>query len=66
VISFFANLGVGSYSISTALAPGESHLEYNYEWKDLGLVFNVLNVAKNQFVGSTWIETAIDWKLYEK
>jgi lipopolysaccharide transport system ATP-binding protein len=66
VISFFASLGVGSYSISTALAPGESHLEYNYEWKDLGLVFNVLNVAKNQFVGSTWIETAIDWKLYEK
>lgn len=65
VISFPANLGVGSYSIATALAPGESHLECNYEWKELVSVFNVMNSAKTQFVGSVWVEPVIDWELCE-
>lgn len=42
-IRFLANLGPGSYSIQTALCDSESHLNNNYEWKDLALVFEVVN-----------------------
>jgi len=54
--SFAANIGVGSYSIATALVSSDTHLENNYEWKDLALVFSVINIDKEHFVGSTWID----------
>jgi lipopolysaccharide transport system ATP-binding protein len=60
VISFSANFGVGSYSIQTALTDRDTHLTSNYEWRDLALVFNVVNVDKNHFVGCSWIEPAIE------
>jgi len=56
VFKYDANFGVGSYSIATALALGNTHIEGNLEWKDLALVFNTVNIIKNQFVGSNWIE----------
>jgi lipopolysaccharide transport system ATP-binding protein len=58
-ISFPANYGVGSYSIQTALVDRETHLTSNYEWRDLAVVFNVVNVDKFQFAGSTWNEPVI-------
>ena len=58
-IRFPMNIGVGTYSIATALAKGVSHLEGNIEWRDLALLFNVTNSTKKEFVGTAWIEPDI-------
>jgi len=59
IIAFPANLGVGSYSIVTALHASDNHLSANYEWRDLALVFNVVNSGKVQFQGCNWLEPRI-------
>lgn len=58
-IAFHANFGVGSYSIQTALVDRDTHLTANYEWRDLALVFNVINIDKTQFAGCLWNEPQI-------
>ncbi|QIL81649.1 ABC transporter ATP-binding protein [Diaphorobacter sp. HDW4A] len=58
-IQFPANLGPGSYSIQTALCSTETHLVNNYEWRDLALVFNVVNISKTGFDGYAWIDPTI-------
>ena len=58
-IDFPANLGPGSYSIQTALCSSDTHLVDNYEWRDLALVFEVVNVDKETFVGCAWIDPKI-------
>ena len=55
--SFDANLGVGSYSIATALHQSDSHIACNYEWRDLALVFQVINISKPSFVGTAFLHT---------
>lgn len=60
--SFPANVGVGSYSITTALHVADSHLSANFEWKDLAFVFNVVNVDRITFVGVNWIPPVIELK----
>jgi lipopolysaccharide transport system ATP-binding protein len=62
IIAFPANLGVGSYSIQTALVDRDTHLTANYEWRDLALVFDVVNIDKRQFVGCLWNEPKISIK----
>ena len=62
-IAFPANLGVGSYSVQTALVDRDTHLTANYEWLNLALVFNVINVDKTHFEGNNWIEPKIEIKL---
>ena len=52
---FMANLGPGSYSVAVALTDSESHLSANYEWRDLALVFKVINVGEPVFSGVAWI-----------
>lgn len=42
-IRFPVMLGAGSYSIALSLSAGESHMEENYEWRDLAALFNVVN-----------------------
>jgi lipopolysaccharide transport system ATP-binding protein len=59
IIAFPANLGIGSYSIQTALVDRDTHLTANYEWRDLALVFNVINIDKTQFAGCLWNEPNI-------
>lgn len=59
-ISFPMNLGVGTYSISTALVSTDTHLVDNYEWKDLACVFEVINIDKDTFVGNTWLQPNIE------
>lgn len=59
VVAFPANFGVGSYSIQTALVDRETHLTSNYEWRDMALVFNVINIDKTHFAGCLWNEPAI-------
>ena len=57
---FNANLGVGSYSIAVALHSSDTHLEKNYEWRNLALVFNVFNRNKPSFVGVAWLSPTLE------
>lgn len=61
-IRFEANMGAGAYSVSTALVSTDTHLVNNYEWRDLALVFTVMNVDRTYFVGATWIPPLISVK----
>ena len=58
-IEFMANLGPGTYSIQTALVSDDTHLVNNYEWRDLALIFNVININKPHFAGCAWIDSII-------
>lgn len=60
-LTFPANLGVGTYSIVIALTNSDTHLNENYEWRDLALIFDVVNLNKTYFVGSAWNEPKIKW-----
>lgn len=57
--AFPANLGPGTYSVQTALTDRDVHTVNNYEWRDLALVFNVINLRKPHFVGLAWIDPEI-------
>lgn len=59
-IQFLANLGPGTYSVQTALCSTDTHLSNNYEWRDLALIFSVINVNKPHFVGCAWIDPLIE------
>ncbi|MCP3709233.1 ABC transporter ATP-binding protein [Paraburkholderia sp. CNPSo 3274] len=56
---FLANLGVGSYSVAVALHTGNAHIANNYQWRDRALVFNVVNIKMENFVGVAWIPTTV-------
>lgn len=58
-ISFDADLGEGSYSVALALVGGENHLDDNYEWRDLALIFSVANLAKQTFDGKIYLPSTI-------
>jgi lipopolysaccharide transport system ATP-binding protein len=57
---FPLNLGPGSYSVTTALTSNETHLANNYEWRDLALLFIVMNMNRKEFVGSSWLEPLVE------
>lgn len=57
---FPANLGVGTYSVAVALHTADTHIANNYEWRDLALVFNVVNVDKGAFVGVAWLPPVME------
>jgi lipopolysaccharide transport system ATP-binding protein len=57
---FQMNLGPGSYSVATALVSSDTHLENNYEWRDLALLFTVANLDHEHFIGCTWLDPTID------
>ena len=46
------NLGPGTYSVATAIVSTDTHLVNNYEWRDLALVFTVMNMHRPHFEGS--------------
>lgn len=58
-LAFPANFGVGSYSVQTALVDRDTHLTANYEWRDMALLFNVININKKHFAGCMWNEPNI-------
>ena len=58
---FVANLGEGSYSIAVALHTLDNHINKNYEWRDLALQFNVINIDKSIFVGVAWLPPTLDY-----
>lgn len=57
---FTANLGVGSYSVAVALHATHSHIARNYEWRDLALLFNVINISREEFVGLAWMPPSVE------
>lgn len=57
---FKMNLGKGNYSISTSISKMDSHLADNYEWRDGGYVFSVLNTKKPDFVGNISLDATVD------
>ncbi|HBM65962.1 MAG TPA: sugar ABC transporter ATP-binding protein [Pseudomonas sp.] len=59
-IAFPANLGPGTYSVQTALVSTDTHLVNNYEWRDLALLFNVVNINKPHFAGIAWLDPNIE------
>ena len=60
--SFAVNLGEGSYSIALALHTADTHVMNNYEWRDRAIVFTVMNVNQDKFVGVAWLPTALEIK----
>lgn len=60
--AFPANIGLGSYSVSTALHVAETHLAANYEWRDQALMFNVVNVNRDPFVGVNWLPPQVEYQ----
>jgi lipopolysaccharide transport system ATP-binding protein len=60
LFQFAMNLGKGNYSISTAISKMDSHLVDNYEWRDGGFVFSVLNTRKPDFVGCVSLDAGIE------
>lgn len=56
---FQANLGIGTYSVAIALHADHTHVGKNYEWRDRALVFNMINIDKDEFVGVAWIPPVV-------
>jgi lipopolysaccharide transport system ATP-binding protein len=56
---FRANLGPGTYSVAVALHADRTHVSKNFEWRDHALVFNVVNMDKDEFVGTAWLPTTV-------
>lgn len=53
--AFVMGLGKGNYSIALSLSRLDSHLDRNFEWRDYGLVFHVINNRQEDFVGCSWL-----------
>ena len=57
---FNAALGPGNYSISTAPVSTSDHLTNNYEWRDLALLFTVVNMTQPYFEGLSWLPPKLE------
>lgn len=57
---FVASLGEGSYSIAIALHASDTHIDKNYEWRDLALMFRVINIDKGTFGGVAWLPPTVE------
>ncbi|MGE1174099.1 ABC transporter ATP-binding protein [Pseudomonas sp. BW7P1] len=53
--AFVMGLGKGNYSVALSLSRLDSHLDRNFEWRDYGLVFHVINNRREDFVGCAWL-----------
>lgn len=53
-------LGPGHYSVATALVSSDTHLSNNYEWRDLALLFSVVNQTCTHFAGCVWMDPEIE------
>ena len=54
-VTFPCDLGPGSYAVTYALTLDQTHVTSTYEWVDNALVFEVVNVDKPLFVGTTFL-----------
>jgi lipopolysaccharide transport system ATP-binding protein len=58
--AFDMRLGKGNYSIALSLSRLDSHLDRNFEWRDYGLIFHVINNRQEDFVGCSWLQAQTD------
>lgn len=58
-IRFPISLGPGTYSVALALSGAENHLGQNYEWRDLAIIFSVVNLHQQIFDGKVFIPSQI-------
>ena len=58
--SFAANIGVGTYSISTALVSTNDRFTNNYECRDLAHFFAVHNTGQKSFAGVAWLNPSLE------
>lgn len=56
------NIGVGQYSLSTALHTSEGHTELCYHWKDNAISFQVTPKKEDFFIGLCKLSPLIDFK----
>lgn len=61
-LRFPCRLGPGSYSFSPALTSSDTHLENNYEWHDNAVVFDVVNIDEQFFIGTCFLGGSFDIK----
>ncbi|MBN9034339.1 ABC transporter ATP-binding protein [uncultured Rhizobium sp.] len=59
-IRFPVALGPGTYSVALALSGAENHLGQNYEWRDLAIIFSVVNLHEQVFDGTIFMPAVID------
>lgn len=55
-LPFTCTLGPGSYSVSPALVSTDTHMVDNFEWVDNLLVFDVVNIEHDTFIGTNWLD----------
>ncbi|MBB6182068.1 ABC transporter ATP-binding protein [Pseudorhizobium flavum] len=59
-IRFPVALGPGTYSVALALSGAENHLGQNYEWRDLAIMFSVVNLREQAFDGKIFMPSSIE------
>jgi len=59
-ITFAANMGEGSYSVTLALHASDSHIAANYVWKDRAILFTVVNINQPHFSGVAWLPSKLE------
>jgi lipopolysaccharide transport system ATP-binding protein len=58
--AFDMNLGKGNYSVAFSLSQHDSHVDKNYEWRDRGLIFQVINKSREDFIGCAWLDSKLN------
>ena len=58
--NFKAYLGPGNYSVSVALHQSESHVNKNFDWQDLAVIFEVINKDHQIFTGTSWLPVTFE------
>jgi lipopolysaccharide transport system ATP-binding protein len=57
---FYANLGPGSYSVSTFLLSSDNRFTDNFETRELAYFFEIQNVSIPLFAGSVWLNPELE------
>lgn len=60
---FEVNLGPGEYSVTTAFHGGDLNIENQFEWRDMGLMFSVVNNHNKKFSGVAWLPSQFSYTL---
>ncbi len=58
-IMFDCDLGPGSFGFTTSITTSDTHVAANYEWQDNVMVFDVVNVDRPIFVGTSALNAQI-------
>ena len=55
------DVGIGTYSLTVALHPGDSHVPSCYDWWDRALLFQVFRGDRPNSIGVCSLEVGADW-----